>query len=42
MVNLLSRTNPEFVAQYRAARVIIDRGVRHKETAPSNVPPKNQ
>jgi len=42
MVNLLSRTNPEFVAEYRAARVIIDRGVRHKETAPSNVPPKNQ
>jgi hypothetical protein len=39
MVNLLSRTNPDFVAEYRAARVIIDRGVRHKETAPSGTPP---
>lgn len=39
MMNLFSRTNPDFVAEYRAARVIIDRGVRHKEKDTSVVPP---
>lgn len=42
MMNLLGRTSPDFVAEYRAARVIIDRGVRHKEKEPSGVPPTNQ
>lgn len=39
MMNLFSRTNPDFVAEYRAARVIIDRGVRHREKETSGVPP---
>lgn len=39
MMNLFSRTNPDFVAEYRAARMIIDRGVRHKEKESSGVPP---
>lgn len=42
MVNLFSPTNPDFVAEYRAARVIIDRGVRHKEAAAGGVPPASQ
>lgn len=39
MMNLFGRTNPDFVAEYRAARVVIDRGVRHKEKETSAVPP---
>ncbi len=31
LVDLFRRTNPEFVAGYRAARVIVDRGKRHAE-----------
>ena len=32
LVNLFVRTNPDFVAGYKSARVIVDRGVRHTKT----------
>ena len=39
MVNLFGRTNPEFVAAYRAARVIVDRtGKRSTKPAPQTTP----
>ena len=39
MVNLFGRTNPEFVAAYRAARVIVDRtGNRSSKPAPQTQP----
>jgi hypothetical protein len=39
MMNLFSRTNPDFVAEYRAARVVVDHGVRHKEKDTGVAPP---
>lgn len=44
LVNMFLRTNPEFVAGYRAARVIVDRGVRHTQTTttPANPTQPNQ
>jgi hypothetical protein len=39
MMNLFSRTNPDFVAEYRAARVVVDHGVRHKTKETSVAPP---
>jgi hypothetical protein len=35
LVNLFSRSNPEFVAGYRNARVIVDRAATHKTTKPA-------
>ena len=32
LVNMFLRTNAEFVAGYRGARVIVDRGKRHEKT----------
>ena len=41
MVNLLRRSNPDFVTGYRAAREIVDRAASHKtKTAGSAAPPK--
>ena len=37
LVNLFRRTNPDFVAGYRSARVIVDRAATHA-TAPPNTP----
>jgi hypothetical protein len=39
LVNLFVRTNPEFVAGYRAARVIVDRGIRHTKKKTGDVGP---
>ncbi len=39
MVNLFRRTNPEFVAGHRAARVIIDRPATRAASAPQNPTP---
>lgn len=42
LVNLFRRTNAEFVAGYRAARVIVDRAATHKTTKPAGTtPPAN-
>jgi hypothetical protein len=40
MVNLFSRTEPQFVSNYQAARVIIDRAASHatKPAAPAPQP----
>ena len=40
MVNLFSRTNPEFVSKYQAARVIVDRAASHatKPAPPAPLP----
>ena len=40
-VNLFSRTNPEFVAGYRAARVVVDRVATHKATKTAGTAPPN-
>jgi hypothetical protein len=40
MVNLFSRTNPEFVAGYRNARMIIDRAATRSTKAPSETKPE--
>jgi hypothetical protein len=39
LVNLFSRTNPEFVAGYRAARVVVDRVATHKTKTAGSAPP---
>lgn len=39
MVNLFSRTNPEFVSGYRAARVVVDRAATHKTKTAGQAPP---
>jgi hypothetical protein len=39
MVNLFSRSNPEFVAGYQTARVIVDRPATHKATKPATIAP---
>jgi hypothetical protein len=39
MVNLFRRTNPEFVAEYRVARVIVDRAASHKTKPAGTSPP---
>ena len=43
LVNLFRRSNPEFVAGYRAARVIVDRAATQKRTKPaeSTQPPSS-
>ena len=38
MVNLFSRSNPDFVAGYENARVIIDRAATHKAKAATEAP----
>ena len=40
MVNLFRRLNPEFVASYRAARVIVDRAATHQAKPPVPAPPQ--
>jgi hypothetical protein len=35
MVNLFSRSDPEFVAGYRSARVVVDRAATHKTPPPA-------
>jgi hypothetical protein len=41
LVNLFSRTDPDFVTGYRSARVIVDRGKGHtKKTQPAGGPPQ--
>jgi hypothetical protein len=35
LVNLFSRSNPEFVAGYNSARVVVDRAATHKTTKPA-------
>jgi hypothetical protein len=43
MVDLFSRTNPNFVAGYKGARVVVDRAATHKtKPAGSTPPPANQ
>jgi hypothetical protein len=42
LVNLFRRTNPEFVAGYRAARVIVDRPASHKTKKKSEPPPPDE
>jgi|SRR5438067_67225 len=40
LVNLFRRTNPDFVAGYRSARVVVDRAATHAAAAPSTpIPP---
>src|SRR5215813_994913 len=39
MVNLFSRSQPDFVANYRGARVIVDRAATHKAVKPPAGPP---
>ena len=39
LVNLFSRSNPDFVAGYRAARVVVDRAARHGSTPAQPSPP---
>ena len=39
MVNLFSRSNPDFVAGYEAARVVVDRAASHKPTQVPVTPP---
>jgi hypothetical protein len=39
LVNLFSRSNPEFVAGYKNARVIVDRAATHKATKPATIAP---
>jgi hypothetical protein len=40
LVNLFRRTNADFVAGYRGARVIVDRRVRHTTTQPAESSPQ--
>ena len=42
MVNLFRRTNPEFVAGYRAARVIVDRRASRKTKKKTEPPPPDE
>jgi hypothetical protein len=39
LVNLFSRSNPQFVAGYQTARVIVDRPATHKTTKPATIAP---
>jgi hypothetical protein len=39
MVSLLRRKNPDFVAGYESARVIVDRAATHKTKKPGSAPP---
>ena len=40
LVNLFRRSNPDFVAGYRAARVVVDRAATHAAAAPATpIPP---
>jgi len=39
MVNLFSRTQPQFVSNYQAARVIVDRAASHASTKPTTSSP---
>lgn len=39
LVNLFSRSNPDFVAGYRAARVVVDRAATHSSTPAQPSPP---
>jgi hypothetical protein len=39
MVNLFSRSNPDFVSGYRSARVIVDRPATHASAKPAPSPP---
>jgi hypothetical protein len=39
LVNLFRRTNSEFVAGYRGARVVVDRVARHTPAKPAGSPP---
>lgn len=39
MVDLFSRTDPEFVAGYRSARVVVDRVATHKTKTQGSTPP---
>ena len=41
LVNLFRRSNPEFVAGYRGARVIVDRAATHKTKKKDDTPPAN-
>jgi len=39
LVNLFKRSNPEFVAGYRGARVVVDRAASHASPPPASPPP---
>jgi hypothetical protein len=39
MVDLFSRTNPDFVADYKRARVVVDRAATHKTKTAGQAPP---
>jgi hypothetical protein len=41
MVNLFSRTDPQFVSGYQSARVVVDRAATHKAPKAAGTPPPN-